>query len=165
MILHMSRGFVLGVLSTVFAVGGLTGYLLRGSPNGALSSAPALSRGAPVEPVVLPGPRPTVSRTTGVLKSAPTPGAYYRLGERETLSDVAKRAYGGTKRVPDLLAANPVLDPKRLSPGTLVYVPLGIEAVPMPPTDAPRPEPAKSAPAMSVPREPAPAPSLFAKPK
>ena len=60
------------------------------------------------------------------------PGSFYRIVERETLSDVAKRAYGSTKRTADLVAANPTLDPKRLAPGTLIYVPVGAEPTPTP---------------------------------
>ena len=43
MILHMSRGFVLGVLSTVFAVGGAAGYLVRGSSGSKPSDGLALA--------------------------------------------------------------------------------------------------------------------------
>jgi len=170
MILHMSRGFVLGVLATVFVVGGAAGYLVRGSASGAPpSDDPPLARGVetPIVPAYLPvpaGPKGG-SKTTAALKSVPTPGGFYRLAEKETLSDVAKRAYGSTRRLADLLAVNASLDPKRLAPGTLVYVPVGIEPSPMPPADLSRPEaprPTAKAPAARAPTEPAP---LFAKPR
>lgn len=176
MILHMSRGFVLGVLATCFVAGGAAGYLVRGSGASApAADAPALARGSESlpGPAVLPAPKPA-SRTTASLKSAPTPGSFYRLAGKETLSDVAKRAYGSTKRLPDLLAVNASLDPKHLAPGTLVYVPLGIEPIPMLAAETSRPEPSKTdtpkaappPPGKSAPSrasaEPAP---LFAKPK
>ena len=84
--------------------------------------APSVAGVTPAPPVV--GITPT-----------PTPGAFYAIGDRDTIADIAKRAYGGTRRVPDLRAANPELDPRRLRPGTFLYVPIGAE--PRPP--APKP--------------------------
>lgn len=167
MILHMSRGFVLGVLSTVFVIGGTAGYLVRGGAsakpavNPALASTRDLLDAATLPP---PAPKPVPTRGTAAIKSVPTPGNYYRLGDKETLSDVAKRAYGNTKRTPDLVSANPSLDPKRLQPGALIYVPAGIEPIPTPV------EPARGAPAMATPAPTskataAPTPPVFAKSK
>ncbi len=135
MILHMSRGFVLGVLSTVFVVGGLTGYLVRASAKS--GDTPPLASiedllNAPPLPQTPSRPTKATPRTTAPVKVAPMPGSFYRLADRETLSEVAKRAYGSTKRTADLVAANPTLDPKRLQPGTLIYVPVGAEPMPTP---------------------------------
>lgn len=171
MILHMSRGFVLGVLSTVFVAGAAAGYLFRGSPGpkpadgptlastrDLLDAATAAPKGAPV------AAKPAPARPTASIRPVPTPGGFYRLGDRETLSDVAKRAYGGTKRTSELVTANPGLDPKRLQPGALIYVPVGTEPTPLPV------EPPKGAPAMatSAPPQKPPAPPagpVFAKSK
>ena len=166
MILHMSRGFVLGVLSTVFVVGGTAGYLVRGSSGAKLADRPplALARDVIDEPSLSPAPslpKPVPPHATAAVKSVPTPGNFYRLADKETLSDVAKRAYGSTKRTPDIVTANPTLDPKRLQPGTLIYVPAGIEPIPTPVELAKTTESAMSAakPAAS------PTPPVFAKPK
>ena len=174
MILHMSRGFVLGVLATVFVVGGAAGYVVRGAGSGSSSSeTPALARGPenalPPIVVVTPSPPKLVARTTASLKAVPTPGSFYRLAGKETLSDVAKRAYGSTRRLADLVAVNGSLDPKHLSPGTLVYVPLGIEPIPMLFPDLPKAEAPKAPPTPPVKSStgrasPEPSP-LFAKPK
>ncbi len=170
MILHMSRGFVLGVLSTVFVVGGAAGYLVRGSGS-APSDAPALARGSerPPLPAVLPPPPAAkpASKTTASLRPVPTPGSFYRLAGKETLSDVAKRAYGSTKRLPELLAVNVGLDPRHLAPGTLVYVPVGIEPIPMLSADVAKPETPKPAPPSkpSSVRSTSEASPLFAKPR
>ena len=136
MILHLSRGFVLGVLSTVFVVGGATGYFVRGGAQSGDAPVLAVTRDVIDEPA-LPRtpfrPTPVPSRSSAAaIKAVPTPGAYYRLAEKETLSDVAKRAYGSTKRTSELVAANPTLDPKRLPTGALIFVPAGIEPIPSP---------------------------------
>lgn len=157
MILHLSRGFILGSLSAIFAVGGAAGYLFRSSVCPSLADAPALSRPVemPVVPPTIPDPTLRASRAAD-LRSVPTPGASYRLGEKDTLRDVCMRAYGSTKRLADLVAANPSVDPRRLQAGTVIYVP----AVP----DAGASRSATSTP--SKPRVPSsdPAP-VFAKPK
>jgi len=157
----MSRSRAVGVLVATFVVGGTAGWLLRGSRT---SDAPALTTSAvgampaprdggrePARTTVPPLPTQKVPAGGVQVKAVPTPGHYVRLGVNETLSEVAQRAYGSTKRLHELLEANPLLDPKRLPPGTLVYVPAGTEDVP----PAPPPLPPSALPPM---RTPAPKP-------
>lgn len=139
MLLSMSRGLVAGVLGATFAVGGATGWLLH-RPSGASPtlSSPAGDGPAPSRDGGQPqgqAPR-NPSRPVPVVKSVPTPGHFVRLSKQDTLSEVAQRAYGSTKRLGDLLAANPGLEPTRLLPGTLVYVPVGRETASSTPADA-----------------------------
>lgn len=192
----MSRGTAVGVLAATFVAGGAAGWFVRGGP-GATADAPALTamppgsmppnRDAGREPARATVP-PLPTKGTGrmgpagvvQIKAVPTPGHYVRLNANETLSEVAQRAYGSTKRLQDLLEANPALDPKRLQPGTLVYVPVGSEDVPpappplppsaLPPMKTPAPKPvaapkpappptAASAPSGTTPPPPAPPPA------
>lgn len=153
----MSRSRAVGVLAATFVVGGAAGWMLRG---GRTADAPALTTSAPgsmpvprevgrepARATVPPLPTRTVPAGSVQVKAVPTPGHYVRLGANETLSEVAQRAYGSTKRLHELLEANPLLDPKRLPPGTLVYVPAGTEDVP----PAPPPLPPSALPPMKTP--------------
>lgn len=131
MLLSMSRGLVAGVLSATFVVGAGTGWFLhRSSPAAPALSAPAEAAAPPSRSVEIPpvaGAPRNPARPVPVVKPVPTPGHFVRLGKQDTLSEVAKKAYGTTKRVGDLIAANPGLEPTKLTPGTLVYVPVGRE--------------------------------------
>ena len=60
------------------------------------------------------------------------------VGPNDTLSAISKRAYGTTRRVPDLLAANPGVDADRLRAGALLYVPKASERPPGTSPTAPR---------------------------
>ena len=90
-----------------------------------------------------------VSPLAGVPTPTPTAGHIYRVEAGDTLSEIAERAYGSTKRLPELLAANPGLEPTRMRRGTLVYVPLE-KAAPSGPAAAAPAAPA-AVPAASVP--------------
>lgn len=139
MLLSMSRSLVAGVLGTTFAVGGVTGWFLhRPSGDAPTLSSPATGAAPPSQGGGLaPGQAPrNPARPVPMVKSVPTPGHFVRLSRQDTLSEVAKKAYGSTKRLGDLLAANPGLEPTRLTPGTLVYVPIGRESASSTPADA-----------------------------
>lgn len=131
MLFSMSRGLVAGVLGATFALGAGTGWLLhRPASDGPALSAPAAAPAPAARSVEIPqgpGAPRNPARAVPVVKSVPTPGHFFRLDRQDTMSEVAKRAYGTTKRLADLLAANPGLEPTRLTPGTLVYVPVGRE--------------------------------------
>ncbi len=131
MLLSMSRGLVAGVLGATFALGAGTGWLLRRpQSDGPALSAPAEAPAPPSRSVDIPqgpGAPRNPARPVAVVKAVPTPGHFFRLGRQDTLSEVAKKAYGTTKRLGDLTAANPGLEPTKLTPGTLVYVPVGRE--------------------------------------
>lgn len=166
----MSRGTAVAVVAATFVAGGATGWMLRGGgtapaepptltalPPGAVPPAREPARDA-ARATVPPLPTKGAGRIGPAgavqVKAVPTPGHYVRLNANETLSEIAQKAYGSTKRLPELLEANPLLDPKRLQPGTLVYVPVGTEDVPpappplppsaLPPVKAPAPKPAAS---------------------
>jgi len=139
MLLSMSRSLVAGVLGTTFAVGGVTGWFLhRPAGDGPTLAATAADGSAPPrEGGLESGQAPrNPARPVPVVKSAPTPGHFVRLSRQDTLSEIAHKAYGSTKRLPDLLAANPGLEPTRLTPGTLVYVPVGRERASAIPAEA-----------------------------
>ncbi len=185
----MSRGTAVGVLAATFAAGGAAGWLLRGGPTthvepptltalppGSMPPNRDVGRDTGREPArgtVPPLPTKGTGRVgpagTVQVKAVPTPGHYVRLNANETLSEIAQRAYGSTKRLPDLLEANPLLDPKRLQPGTLVYVPVGTEDVPpappplppsaLPPMKTPAPKPAAAPKASPTPTPATGAPS------
>lgn len=144
----MSRGRALAVVVATFVGGGAAGWLVRGSvrptdePHVASaasgSGGPADGRGVPADGRVAPPVPGAPSRLGRVeIKATPTPGHYVRLGPNETLSELAQRAYGTTRRAKELLEANPHLDPRRVPAGTLVYVPLGTEDVPPAPPPVP----------------------------
>jgi nucleoid-associated protein YgaU len=136
MILIVKRWVAVAALSTVFATGAGAAWVA----TRALAPTPALA--APAAP----------SREPAV-RSEPVPGRHFRFGTNDTLSAVSKRAYGTTKRVPDLLAANPGLDPERIRPGTVIYVPRTSER--FTPPESPRPAPAPAASAASSAATPA----------
>ena len=127
---------VLGVGVVGFGLGVGAGMMLaHRTPFPAAPDAEQAPVAPPPAPIVPPAqPVPQGPPVVGITP-APTPGAFYAIGDRDTLADIARKAYGGTRRVPDLRSANPELDPLRLKPGTFVYVPVGAE--PRPP--APRP--------------------------
>lgn len=139
MLLSMSRGLVAGVLGGAFAVGVGTGWLLhRPQSDGPTLSSPGEAP-APSREAVLPqgtGAPRNPSRPVPVVKTVPTPGHFVRLSRQDTLSELAKKAYGSTKRLGDLIAANPGLEPTKLTPGTLVYVPVGRETASSAPVEA-----------------------------
>jgi phage tail protein X len=162
------------VAGTVVA-GGVAGWLARGpaeGPTHAGASTPVLVASAGSIPPAreatsppappsrapsgrTPAPRAAALATTTQIKAIPTPGHYFRLGANDTLSEVTRRAYGTTKRLSEVLEANPLLDPKRLPPGALVYLPSGTEDVP----PAPPPAPPSSLPPLPKPAaKPAPKP-------
>lgn len=140
MLVAMSKWTALAVLGVTFVAGSLAGFTLRGS----CAQGPPLAAPADLPPPIeggvdVPAPptRPS-SRTSGTgpevgVATVPTPGAWFRLGTGDTLSEVSQRAYGTTKRVADLTKANPGLDPRRLPKGTLIYVPKGSETPGGPP--------------------------------
>jgi phage tail protein X len=122
----MSKWAALAVLGVTFGGGSLAGFALRGScaPGPALAAPSDLP--PPIEGGVdLPSPRAAPAPS---VRSVPTPGAWYRVGTGDTLSEVSQKAYGTSRRVADLVQANPGLDPRRLPTGTLVYVPKGSES-------------------------------------
>jgi nucleoid-associated protein YgaU len=168
----MSRASAVGILVATLATGALGGWFLRGTGGGsdpkdakpaALAALPPrvsppapsvgrepVPREAPPREAPPPPPpraKPAVEATGGVT-SSPTPGNWFRLGGNDTLSEIAKRAYGTTKRTPEIERANPALDPTKLRPGTLVYIPAAAETAPPappPPPSAPDKSPAKPA--------------------
>jgi hypothetical protein len=127
------------------------------------------ARPAPA-PAPRPAPTPAAARhataterpaSLGVpeVKPVPTPGHFYKVQAGDTLHEVAVRAYGGIRRLGDLIHANPALDPNRIRIGAMVYVPAGAEAPPAGPGEAPRAAPATSPPAApAAPAVPAAAP-------
>ena len=84
------------------------------APAPAAAAAPA---GTPPAPAALP-------IVAGVPTAVPTPGHIYRVEAGDTLSEIAQKAYGTTKRLAQVLSANPGLDPTKMRRGILVYVPL-----------------------------------------
>lgn len=146
----MSRTTAAVVVGATFLGGGVAGWLLRGGPTApapvplvAVTPAPP----APVQvksssvPPSAPRGAPSTSAPAAV-RSSPTAGHWYRLGASDTLSEIARRAYGTTKRTADVVAANPGLDAQRLRPGQLVYLPRANESAP--PAPPPSPAPARS---------------------
>lgn len=165
----MSRGRALAVVAATFVAGGAAGWVVRGGgpsvgePRPALTvrEGPRSADGARGFAVPASGAASPVGRVE--IKATPTPGHYVRLGPNETLSELAQRAYGTTRRAKELLEANPHLDPRRVPAGTLVYVPLGTEDVapappPVPPSTLPpvKATPAKGAAPDGPPKEKAP---------
>ena len=158
----MSRTTAAVVVAGTFLAGGIAGWCVRGGPGSTPSSPPLSVSATPPTPtrVDLPAPPSTKAATVpsrstpapvpAVVKPSPTAGHWYRLSASDTLSEIARRAYGTTKRTVDVVAANPGLDPQRLQPGQLVYLPRANETAP----PAPPPSPA---------RTPAPAPAKAAK--
>jgi hypothetical protein len=160
----MSRGSAAGILVATFAAGTLGGWLFRGGSSGdAQETTPPATLAAPTRAPVSSGrepvaretpkePRESVSRElsapsaaktktapeTALLKSVPTPGHWFRLAGSDTLSEVAKRAYGTTKRTAEIERANPAIDPTKLRPGTVVYIPFASETAPPSPPPAPK---------------------------
>jgi hypothetical protein len=125
--------------------------------------APARPDPKPAPKVSPPKPAVVTERPAALgtpeTKPEPTPGHFYRVQAGDTLHEVAVRAYGGIKRLGDLIHANPALDPNKIRIGALVYVPAGTEAVPAGPGEAAK-VPAAHAPVAS----PAPAASPAAAP-
>jgi hypothetical protein len=107
------------------AASALVGAFLAGGGTGLVAG-----NFLPAHPLAARAPKPS----SGSPLPRPVPGRYFRVAPDDTLSEISQRAYGTTKRVPDLLAANPGLDPARLRPGTLLYVPRASEK---PPESAP----------------------------
>ena len=121
MVFVVKRWVAVASLATLFAVGAGGGWLATQWWSGStpLAAPGPASRGAPAP-------------------SRPAPGGWYRVEPNDTLSEVSQRAYGTTRRVGDLLAANPGLDPARIRPGALLYVPIGSEPAPGPAAAPPR---------------------------
>jgi hypothetical protein len=113
-------------------------------------------KAAPAKPAV-PTERPAALGTPDV-KPEPTPGHFYKVQAGDTLHEVSVKAYGGIKRLGDLIHANPALDPNKIRIGALVYVPAGTEPVPAGPGEgAKAPAAAKDAKEKeAVPAAPAP---------
>jgi lipoprotein NlpD len=110
MILIVKRWVAASTLGAAFLAGGgagLVGGRVLSEPPRALAAGPR-ARPSP--------PRPD-----------PVPGRHFRVGPNDTLSEISQRAYGTVRRVPDLVAANPGLEPDRLRPGMLLYVPVDSE--------------------------------------
>ena len=124
MVLVVKRWVAVASLSTLFAAGAGVGWC-------ATQLWPGLALAAPARP------RPEPARAPATV---PVPGTRYRIEPNDTLSEVSQRAYGTTRHVGDLLAANPGLDPVRIRPGTFVYVPF----VPERPVEPAAPAPART---------------------
>lgn len=132
MLVSMSKWMALGVLGTTFSTGLAAGWVIRrAAPVREVRDAcPAYVPPPPVEapvPVTRPG---KAAAGAVIVRPTPTPGAYVRLGASDTLGEISKKAYGTARRVGDLQKANPGIDPQRLRPGTLLYVPMGSEIAP-----------------------------------
>ncbi len=95
-------------------------WLLGETPKDG-ATPPAARSAAPVRSPAIAGPQ---------VKAVPTPGHFFVVAPGTTLSEVSKRAYGTVRRVGDLLAANPGVDPAHLKPSTTIYVPVGAEPAP-----------------------------------
>jgi len=68
----------------------------------------------------------TVTDTTSVRDTTPpTPvaGSTYTIKKKDTLWSIATRYLGGGKRWPEIVAANPGLDPKKLRIGQTIKIP------------------------------------------
>jgi hypothetical protein len=120
MILIVKRRVAAATLGAAFLAGGGAGLV-----GGRLLADPPRPLARSVRPRP-PAPRPE-----------PVPGRHFRVGPDDTLSEISVRAYGTARRVPDLVAANPGLDPHVLRPGMLLYVPLASERAPGDPAGAP----------------------------
>ena len=60
---------------------------------------------------------------------APKPSTY-TVQKGDTLGQIAQRELGSVKRLPDLLEANPKLDPRKLQPGQVIRLPVEGSAQP-----------------------------------
>ncbi len=113
-------GWNVAVLAA-FGLGLGMDWLVGGSAPDAAPTPPAARPAAPARPPASAGPQ---------VKAVPTPGHFFVVTPGTTLSEVSKRAYGTVRRVGDLLAANPGLDPAHLKTSTPLYVPVGAEPAP-----------------------------------
>ena len=102
------------------------------SPSGRVVGPPKpLAPPKPLDPSVsvqVPDAAPATVVTPSILAGlptpTPTPGHIYRVEAGDTLSEITQRAFGSTRRLAEVMAANPGLDATKMKRGTLVYVPL-----------------------------------------
>ena len=66
--------------------------------------------------------------------AAPPKPSTYKVQKGDTLGQIAQRELGTVRRLPELLAANPKLDPRKLQEGQVIQLP--VESAASAPTDA-----------------------------
>ncbi len=98
----------------------------RARPN----PAGAVVMGAPwpaTRPSPTPTPLPTMRRAIAEASPAPMPPSTrpgtWRVANGESLSLIAQKALGSARRWPEIVAANPGIDPDRLKVGTVLKLP------------------------------------------
>ena len=83
-----------------------------------------LDRGTIATPDPLPQ-EPALEEPPSATPRVTPPSFYrYKLGDKETLVNVAAKFLGDGRKWPVIAQANPMLDPNRLRPGTIVLVPV-----------------------------------------
>ncbi|MCE9590402.1 MAG: LysM peptidoglycan-binding domain-containing protein [Planctomycetes bacterium] len=106
----------------VIGSAGLLGCQDKPKEDASATPPPPLEPAAPVAaPAPAPAPVPVPAETYA---PAPAAGARsYTVKKGDTLYGIARREYGDARKVKDIIAANPGLDPNKIKVGQKINLP------------------------------------------